>query len=62
MAKQKTIRLKHSEINHLLSALDHLEYEGVYWGRKDHFQKRHAAVTDKLEIAAKTNAEKTSEA
>jgi hypothetical protein len=54
MAKCKKLMLKHIEIDHLLAVIENFDRQEVYWGRVDHFYKRHNAVKLKLEEALKT--------
>jgi hypothetical protein len=56
MAKCKKVMLKHSEIDYLLGVIEINERDGIYWGRKDYFEKRLADVKRKLTIAANTKA------
>lgn len=54
MADLKAIRLKHSEINHLLVLIESREQEGWYFGNKSFFEKREQTIKNKLITAANT--------
>lgn len=56
MAKCKTLKLKHSEIEYLIELVRTNKDEGTYWGRKDYFQSRQNTVLGKLEHVHNTKA------
>jgi hypothetical protein len=48
MTKPKPVLLTEVEVDHLLTLLRDAEHEGSYYGRQDHYWKRHAQITAKL--------------
>ena len=42
------VNLTELEIDHILWALKHMENDGIYYGRRDWHEKRHALILAKL--------------
>ena len=56
MAKCKTLKLKHTEIQYLLNLAMSSKEEGSYYGRRDYYYKRQNDVINKLTQASNTKA------
>jgi hypothetical protein len=54
MADRKDVRLKQSEIRHLILLIEGREQEGWYFGNKAVFEKREQSIKNKLITAANT--------
>ena len=46
--KTETLELTHTELSYLLSLVEDNIREGIYWGRKDQFDKMQSRVFDKI--------------
>ena len=46
--KQMTIKLTNAEANHIESLIEKNLDDGVYWGQKEHHEKRSFKIMDKI--------------